>query len=366
MKTTIHQGSALPAEVISAWDALRQKNADLASPFFTSAFTQIVASTRDDIEVASIEDAGRIVAVFPYQRRRFNIAGPVGEFLSDYEGLISAPDCTMAPRQLLRDCGLAAWDFEHLRTGHAGFATLRGEQNKSPIIDLSEGFEKYVLQRRQAGTEQIKKSGNLLRRLEREVGAVRFEAHSPEKALLRQCMEWKSALYRRNQWRDVFSLAWVRNVVDQIHSFQKPDFAGRLSVLRAGDNVVAVHFGMRSENVWHYWFPAYDPAFAKYSPGLILLLKMAESAPGTGVRTIDLGCGEHSYKERLMNGSIATAKGCVESPCLTTIARRLWLPLAQAPSRVRCWIGRSPLGPAARNLRRRFAGRSETLPAPAE
>lgn len=338
----------------------------MASPFFASVFTQIVASTGRDAEVACIEDAGRIVALFPYQRHRFNVSGAVGGFLSDYEGLICGQDFVVSPRQLLRACGLAAWDFEHLCGAQAGFTAFHREQQKSPIIDLSEGFENYVQQRRQAGTEQIKKSGNLLRRLEKEVGRVRFEAHSPEKALLRQCMEWKSAQYRRNRWRDVFSIGWVRDVVDRIHSFQEPEFAGRLSILYAGDKVMAVHFGMRSETVWHYWFPAFDPAFAKYSPGVILLLKMAESAAASGIRTIDLGCGEHSYKERLMNGYVLTAKGCVENPCLTTMARRLWLPLAQMPSRLRCWIGRSALGPGVRRLRKRISGRSEICPAPAD
>lgn len=126
-----------------------------------------------------------------------------------------------------------------------------------------------------------------------------------------------------------------------------------LSVLYAGDRMVAAHFGMRSATVWHYWFPAYDPAYAKYSPGVILLLKMAESAPAQGLKIIDLGCGEHSYKWRLMNGFVPTAKGSVELPGVVTTARRV----QQTPLRVRRWVGRTPLGGLARRMRDRIRQR---------
>jgi CelD/BcsL family acetyltransferase involved in cellulose biosynthesis len=48
---------------------------------------------------------------------------------------------------------------------------------------------------------------------------------------------------------------------------------------------------MRSKTLWHYWFTAYDPAFAKYSPGTILLLQMAERASELGISAIDMGRG---------------------------------------------------------------------------
>jgi CelD/BcsL family acetyltransferase involved in cellulose biosynthesis len=60
---------------------------------------------------------------------------------------------------------------------------------------------------------------------------------------------------------------------------------------------------------------------ARYSPGLILLLKMAEHAPSLGVRTIDLGKGMSLYKKRLMNASIPLAHGSVELPSWRSIRR---------------------------------------------
>jgi CelD/BcsL family acetyltransferase involved in cellulose biosynthesis len=175
--------------------------------------------------------------------------------------------------------------------------------------------------------------------------------------VLEQLLAWKTDQYRQNGWRDLFSIPWVRKTIEGIHSTQSADFAGMLSVLYAGDRMVAAHFGMRSATVWHYWFPTYDPVYSKYSPGVILLLKMAEVAPAMGIHTIDLGCGEHSYKGRLMNGFVPTARGSVELPCLTTAARRV----REAPQRVRRWLGTTPLGGLARRVRNRVRRRGSQL-----
>ena len=323
MQISLFKGSSLPSDILAAWTRLQRSNSSLASPYFSPAYTQAVAAACDNVEVGVISHEDRVEAVFPFERRAKNMAGPVGSFISDYHGLISEPNSSFDPKQLLSSCNLVAWDFNYLPVSQTGFSPYFQGQYRSPIIDLSAGYEAYVKERREAGTEQIKKNGNLLRRLEREVGTLRFVVHSPEPAHLSQLIAWKTAQFRHNGWQDIFSLPSVRKTVEAIHANQTPEFAGILSLLYAGDTLVAAHFGMRSATVWHYWFPSYDPAFSKYSPGVMLLLKMAENSAALGINTIDMGCGEHSYKERLMNGFVATAKGSVELPALVTLPRIL-------------------------------------------
>jgi CelD/BcsL family acetyltransferase involved in cellulose biosynthesis len=77
--------------------------------------------------------------------------------------------------------------------------------------------------------------------------------------------------------------------------------------------LVAAHFGIRSRRIWHWWFPAYDREFARYSPGLILLVEMMRAAEGLGLERIDLGRGEALYKRRLMTGAATVYSGCVET-----------------------------------------------------
>ena len=96
-----------------------------------------------------------------------------------------------------------------------------------------------------------------------------------------------------------------------------------LSVLFAGERPVAAHLGMRSRTAWHYRLPTYDRDFAKYSPGLILLLEMAAQAPALGIRMIDLGKGSALYKQRLMSGAVPLIEGVVPASPLRAAAMTL-------------------------------------------
>jgi len=198
------------------------------------------------------------------------------------------------------------------------------------VFDAVFGVEVYA-----AGCNAIKAEQRKLRRIEKEIGPLRFVAHSTNASLLDQTLAWKSQQYFASGKPDLFALGWTRPLVERIHAVQTKDFAGMLSLLYAGDWLVAGHFGMRSRAVWHYWFPAYDEAMAKYSPGLILLLKMAEHALTLGLHTIDLGKGMSLYKERLMNNYTMVAVGSVELPSLRsfrrTARRRLHVAVAASP-----------------------------------
>ena len=70
-------------------------------------------------------------------------------------------------------------------------------------------------------------------------------------------------------------------------------------------------------------FPAYDPKFATYSPGLVLLAKVVEEAPLLGLHVIDLGKGAEGYKGRFANASIPLAEGSVEASDIIAASRRL-------------------------------------------
>jgi CelD/BcsL family acetyltransferase involved in cellulose biosynthesis len=315
-------GEAIDSALLQCWRSLQQSNPNLQNPCFAPEFTQAVAAVRNDVEVGIIEDRGEIVAIFPFQRKAGSRGIPVGGIVSDYQGLICRSNFCCDPKELLKACGLISWDFDRLPATQQSFKPFHKLCEPSALIDLSQGYGAYVTERRAAGSEQIKKCANLMRRLELEIGPIGFVPHSPDPAALAKVLAWKSQQYRRTGWRDLFALKWGRSLVEQIQATQSENFAGMLSLLYAGNNLVAGHLGMRSRSVWHYWFPAYNPQFAKYSPGLLLLLKMAEHAPQIGLRTIDLGTGLTLYKRRLMNASISVAEGSVERPSWLSFLRR--------------------------------------------
>jgi CelD/BcsL family acetyltransferase involved in cellulose biosynthesis len=319
---------SLSAAQLDRWRAIVAADPALASPFLGPEFTGLVAAARPDVWVAVLDGGG----FFPFQRGRLGTGRPVGAGISDYQAVVAPPGLAWEPVALLRGCGLRTWEFDHLLAAQAPFAPYHRRRRSSPVIDVVGGPAL-------AGGEARK-----LRKLEREHGPVRFAVHDP--GAMATLLAWKSQQYVRTGAADVLARPWVRQVVEAAAGGAGVDGIGLLSTLRAGDRLVAAHLGLRSASVWHWWFPAYDPDLAAYSPGLLLLLRMVEAAPGLGVDRIDLGKGDAGYKQRLMTGVVEVAEGAVETPSLAAAvarARRSARGLARATSvgpRLRRAIGR--------------------------
>jgi CelD/BcsL family acetyltransferase involved in cellulose biosynthesis len=339
------------------WRALQESNPLLSSPFFAPEFTRAVAEVRDDVEVAVIEGHDGIAGFFPFQRGRFATAEPVGGRLSDYQGLICRQDFPVQVCELLRACRLSAWDFTHLLAAQVPVSTLDRVDIRSPIIDLSDGYEAYARWLNDEGRGVIKRYTYLSRKLAKDLGPVRFVPHSPDPALLSRLLDWKAEQQRRRSRHDGFTLPWWRAVLHCLHGEQSAGFGGILSALYAGDHLLAAHLGLRSRRVWHYWVTCFDPSWAQYSPGLVLLLRMAESAASLGLNVIDLGYGDHEYKRRLMNTAVSLARGHVERPSVATVARRLCRVGRMRPARLRNRLSRTSLW---RMVRRVVGSRHES------
>jgi CelD/BcsL family acetyltransferase involved in cellulose biosynthesis len=229
---------------------------------------------------------------------------------------------SLEPRELVRACGLATWSFDHLPAELTAFAPYVFGRGQSPYLDLSEGFEPYLASR-QARSDVRDTLGKRARKLAREVGPVRFVPESDATDLLAQLFEWKRHQYAETGVRDVLADAGSRELLEQVHLTRGVEFAGTLSVLYAGEVVVALQFGLRSALAWHCWFPAYNRELSRYSPGLMLLLELARAAPPLGIREMDLGKGEASYKLALATGSLALYEGCVGARALSALPVRV-------------------------------------------
>jgi CelD/BcsL family acetyltransferase involved in cellulose biosynthesis len=348
----INASEGIPEGIKKSWRGLQALDNTFASPFYTTDFTEIVARICGRVEVAIWQERDEVVAIFPFERRSWNFAGPVGQFLSDYDGLIAHPDFVRDPRQILRDCRLVAWDFKHSPATDRIFSPFQIGQSQVVVSHVQDGFEAFVKERRAAGlNHQLSEYFRKMRKLEQDIGPLRFVPSSGDETVLQSLMALKSAQYRRNRWRDVFSMPWVKDVLRAIQTTQTPEFAGMLCALYAGEKLVAVHYGLRSHGLRHGWFPAYDVKFSKYSPGIMLTLKLLENCSQLGITSIDWGSGEHPHKQLVMNSSLITGSGTIELPCAATWSRRLCLPVYKLPYKVRCLISKTPVGALARRLR---------------
>jgi CelD/BcsL family acetyltransferase involved in cellulose biosynthesis len=301
----------LDATLVAAWRSIQEREPRFESPYFCPEFTRAVATVRDDVRVVVIENDGRPAGFFPHQRAAWGRGSPVGGALSDYHGVIAAPDGEWEVAGLMRAARLSVWSFDHLVDPAGRFAPyVAASAAASPQIDLA-GFE--------APPDFARKA----RKLAREVGELSFSLHAPGSGALERMFEWKSGQYRSSGLADAFGVPWTGELLRRLMGIESAAFAGACSVLRAGNEIVAVHAGMRSRSALHWWFPAYSPAHAAYSPGILLLLRLAAAAPALGIRRIDLGKGDAHYKRSLMTGAAPLREGCVELPSLAATARRL-------------------------------------------
>ncbi len=314
MRIAVIRGDELSEDWGDAWARAQAADEACESPFFHPEFMRATVAARGNVEIAVVEDNGAPLAFFPFERLRGGAARPVGGGLSDYQGVIgeSSLGAGFDARDLLRACRLHAFDFDHLPVQQVRLASEVRRWVESPRIDLSGGFAEYVRAKRDGRSQLFHRAHYLERRLEREFGPVRFLAREVDATAFRKLVDWKSAQYRRTGCPDIFRSNATRAIIERLRETRTDGFEGIVSALYAGDRMISAHFGLRSRSCWHYWFPAHDVEFAKFSPGLILVLKMAQAAQRLGVDTIDLGAGDQAYKQRLANGARWLAAGSLQ------------------------------------------------------
>jgi CelD/BcsL family acetyltransferase involved in cellulose biosynthesis len=305
------------------WRAMQAAAPQLHNPFLSAEFTLAVGRAREAARVAVLEEGQQVVGFLPYELAGFGVGKAIGAGLSDCQGLICRPGCGWDPRAFLRGCGLAVWEFDHLVGSQLPLFCDRGVRWPSPVMDLVNGYEAYLEGRRLESKKIVKTTFWKQRKMQREVGDIRFDFDCRDLGTLSALIRWKSAQYARMLEYDRFADPRTVEIVEDLFHTQTAECAGTLSVMYAADRPVAAHFGLRSSTVLACWFPAYDGAFAKYSPGLQLHFMMAEAAAARGIRYLDLGKGHLEYKESLKSGDLEVAEGWISRPHPTALVRRM-------------------------------------------
>ncbi len=344
-------GELTPA-LVASWARIQRGNAIYASPFLHPAFTQLVSRARPDVHVAVLERGGEAVGFFPFQRSRLGIGRPAGWSMCDYQAVVVDSDVEWSAQKLMAACGLRSLEFDHLLAAQEQFLPFHRAKSASLVADLSNGFDDYERGQQRAGIRTFGRLRSRWRRLEREHGPVRFEPHATDPAALTTLLAWKSAQYRHTGVADLLAQPWFRQVIESASRAASDGFGGLLSALYANDRPVALHLGLRSDSVWHYWLPAHeaDPAFSRCSPGLLLILAMTQHAESVGIRALDFGKGETRHKREFANAEVPLAEGSVGTSALAKALR--WR------RRARALAQRTALGPRARRLVNRGLSRS--------
>jgi CelD/BcsL family acetyltransferase involved in cellulose biosynthesis len=122
---------------------------------------------------------------------------------------------------------------------------------------------------------------------------------------------------------NLFAFDWTSKLLRNLITGNAA-LTGMISALWHGDAPVAISYRLRSFHVAHEWFIAYNQHFSTYSPGMILMLKVLESAADQGITRLHLGSGDQRFKESLASGTVPVGVGTIERATPGTLLRQVW------------------------------------------
>jgi len=331
--------TALDARDRAAWAEFRARRPGLASPFFHPDWGDAVHAARGDLEVARITLDGATAGFLPFHRGRLGALRPAGGPMSDAHGFICAPDAPIDAAAAVRALKGQSFRFGAAPADDPALGPL-GRRADGFSLDLSRGYDAYLEARRAAQPKAFRNLRARIRKLEEATGEARFVADDRDPATLDRVLEMKRAQYRRTGQIDVFRPPWTGRLLRLLSGRTGPGLRGRLSTLWLDGRLATGHFGLQADGVLHYWFTAYDPELAVYSPGLVLLHRIAETVAAEGVTRLDLGGGAYRFKQEFADLRVPMGAGTVRGRGFVARA-------GQGAEAVARRIARLPLGAAA-------------------
>ena len=315
-RTTFGQ---LAAQDLAAWHVLMtdhpQNQRAFASPTFCAAAEAAYARPVTVVLLRARAD-GRLLGVLPLQARAsltgaLGVYEPVAGVMNDWFGLIATPELCVSPERLLVASGIGCVDFSHLDDTQAA----HGLQGEGPRVGLRTRIQgngdAHWDALRLLDKKLVSDTERRERKLVAEHGplAFAFQSAQPREAL-QQLIALKQDQYRRTGHLqaplfDAGNARLLQALLDQ----RDPLCTGVLSTLHAGDQLVAVHFGLQSGVMLHFWFPVYEDRYAAYSPGRILYRHVIRDAHLHGVQVIDRGEGDSKAKRDFANEEHLFYKG---------------------------------------------------------
>ena len=335
VSVTVVELAALTDSQRQQWELFRGADpGNLSSPFLSLKFAQAVDRARGDVEVAVISPN---LGFFPFHLLGETMWGtsriaPVGRFLNDAQGIISPRD-GLGWSQLSR----------HLQQTIDLHAAVSGDAAATPTSCLQpvDSFKAQwsdssgdYLRRLAAEHRTIAKQCQKSRKLEREVGPLRLEVDCRVDAVADRLIAMKRQQYRRTHILDHFAPAWTRRLIDELavestdvdcgaENLSRSPLRRLVSVLWAGDRLVAGHLGLIEHGQLHYWFPVYDPDLSAYSPGTALYVQLLAAASDHGIVSIDMGYGDQPYKRKQTTATSTLWKGRITDSTIDRWQARL-------------------------------------------
>jgi len=289
--------SVLTAEDAVQWATWAQATPDFGSPLLGPDFAQAVGALRPDARVAVFRWGGAVRGFLAFHARPSGYARPIGSPFSDYHALITPPGQPVDGAQALAAAGVSAFRVTALIDPWGCFPAVPAPTDEGFLIRLDgAGAEAYSERLRALSPKRFKNWRRLESKLEREVGPISMVGPDYSQAAYDLLMRWKREQLKRTGLHDFLGADWSRGLMQTLFDKRDGDLQGLMITLRAGDRIIAGHFGVRLGGVYHPWIASIDPQGGAWSPGQTLLSRAIRFMPQLGLNTYDLAPGHAHYK----------------------------------------------------------------------
>lgn len=341
---TLHPGELTQAD-LQTWRDMAEAEPAFDSPLLGPDFARAVGAVRDDARVAVIRRGGETLGYFPHHRRPGGMARAIGSPLSDYHGLVSRPDADLVAGEVLAAADLTAFRYTGLIDPYGVFG--QGELKTAHVIGLGNtDVATYLEAVRAASPKKIKNWRRLDNKLEREMGAIELVAPDDSREAFDQLIAWKREQLDRTGVHDFLRPEWTRGLMLDLFQKRTGPLQGLMINLYAGGQLVAGHFGVRLNGVYHPWIASTNPAYGEWSPGQIFFMRAIAAMPGLDLHRYDLGPGHDHYKGAYALSQVQIGDGTATAATMAgRVASSLDDVLALAGSR-----GAGPLGRLTRRM----------------
>jgi CelD/BcsL family acetyltransferase involved in cellulose biosynthesis len=306
--TTITDGEAFAA-LAGEWDPLVLAM-PRPSPFLLHAWLRAWwdeyggGDRRLAVHVA--HEDGRLTGALPlFVRRRFGlrVAHVIGEDAAALSDVLVAPDADPATADLLMERAAGAADLADV-FGLAADSSLARRlrlipRAEAPVLDIAEGWD-AVYRRRTSG-----KRRNLHRRRRRqlqELGEVTFTVASRPDELgvaLEEAFRLHEARWRDRPEASGFATPAGRRFHRAAVRALAPAGVARIALLGVGGRAVACNYFFVLGDRMYFHELAFDPEFARWSPGQVTTLDTLAAAEAEGVTRVEFLGGAERYKLEL-------------------------------------------------------------------
>jgi CelD/BcsL family acetyltransferase involved in cellulose biosynthesis len=311
MRVSVIRPRELGEAELNRWRAIQQADPAFDNPFLSPEFTCTVGELRHHVRVAVLEEGSDVVGFFPFERHALGIGKPVAAGLTDAQDMVLDKDVKLDPRWLIKQCGrspstssttwwtASRWPRTASRSDTPRRSSTCGTASTSASTRSRTPHARHIAQRciRHASSNATWAAPPRLRHY---LGRA---AQDPARL--------EDRPVQKTGPTDRFAQQWIVERVERLQATRSESFAGVLDMTYVDGRPMAGHFGTRTRTTLAAWSPAYNTAFAKYSPGFIQHLAMAERSADDGVVVVDLGRGEKEYKDKLKNGEFAVVEGRV-------------------------------------------------------